>query len=116
MKLPVIRKAARQPSVSVIAGTMRGVTIAPTLVPALKMPVANARSLLREPLGDGFQSGRKVARFPEPDGEARDHEARQRARPCVRHVRYRPDTTASAYPNRAPILSISLPKTTYPSA
>src|SRR2546426_2682643 len=43
---PVTTNAQRQPHVSVIQGTMSGVRIAPVLVPALKMPVARARSSL----------------------------------------------------------------------
>src|SRR5438874_12866835 len=43
---PVRRKAQCQPQRRVIQGTTRGATMAPTLVPALKMPVARARSRL----------------------------------------------------------------------
>ncbi len=38
------RNAACQPQTPRISGNRAGVTIAPTLVPALKMPVATARS------------------------------------------------------------------------
>ena len=38
--------AQRQPRWPTIQGTLSGVTIAPTFVPALKMPVASARSFL----------------------------------------------------------------------
>ncbi len=38
--------ASRHPQVSAIHGTVSGVTIAPTLLPALKIPVAKARSFL----------------------------------------------------------------------
>src|SRR5580704_17421239 len=41
---PVSRNAQRQPRWTAIHGTMSGVTMAPTLVPALKTPVASARS------------------------------------------------------------------------
>ncbi|MNC54713.1 hypothetical protein D3C75_1042080 [compost metagenome] len=37
-------KAACQPQTVRISGSRAGVTMAPTLVPALKMPVASARS------------------------------------------------------------------------
>ena len=37
-------KAQRQPRVRAIAGTIAGAMMAPTLVPALKIAVANARS------------------------------------------------------------------------
>src|SRR5687767_14109409 len=43
---PVAMNAHSQPQVSVIHGTTIGVTSAPTLVPALKIPVAVARSRL----------------------------------------------------------------------
>ena len=39
-------KAQRQPSVTAMIGTTSGVRIAPTLDPALKMPMARARSFL----------------------------------------------------------------------
>src|SRR5215212_11194716 len=41
---PVQMKAKRQPNVVAIHGTTSGVTTAPTFVPALKIPVASARS------------------------------------------------------------------------
>ena len=41
---PVRMKAHRQPSVTAMTGTTSGVRIAPTLDPALKMPMASARS------------------------------------------------------------------------
>src|SRR6516164_7180935 len=43
---PVLTKAQRQPQWIVIQGTTSGVIMAPTLVPALKIPVARARSFL----------------------------------------------------------------------
>src|SRR5580658_1095269 len=43
---PNRKKAARQPQCTAIQGTIRGVAMAPRLLPALKMPVASARSLL----------------------------------------------------------------------
>src|SRR6266478_902741 len=42
---PVNKNAQRQPRDLAIHGMNRGVIIAPTLVPALKIPVASARSL-----------------------------------------------------------------------
>src|SRR5260370_32860210 len=45
-RAPVSRNAQRQPRCMAIHGTVSGVTIAPTLVPALKIPVASARSFL----------------------------------------------------------------------
>src|SRR5258708_31315402 len=43
---PVKRKVERQPQSEAIQGARSGVTMAPMLVPALKMPVAKARSFL----------------------------------------------------------------------
>src|ERR1700740_2056110 len=43
---PVSRKADRQPQCRAIHGTTSGVTMAPAFVPALKIPVASARSFL----------------------------------------------------------------------
>ena len=43
---PVAMKAMRQPNMAAIHGTASGVMIAPTLEPALKMPMASARSRL----------------------------------------------------------------------
>ena len=60
-------------------GTISGATMAPTLEPELKMPVANARSRAREPLGDGLDRGREIAGFAEAEREARDREARDAA-------------------------------------
>ena len=62
--------AQYQPQCSVINGTTSGVTSAPMFVPELKMPVANARSLLREPFGHGLDRGREVARLAEAEREA----------------------------------------------
>ena len=44
--MPVKIKASYQPQVSTIIGTSSGVMRAPTFVPALKIPVARARSFL----------------------------------------------------------------------
>src|ERR1700693_1290344 len=43
-RAPVSRNAQRHPRCTAIHGTMSGVTIAPLLFPALKIPVARARS------------------------------------------------------------------------
>src|ERR1700686_4290412 len=43
-RAPVIKNAQRHPRCTAIHGTMSGVTIAPMFVPALKIPVARARS------------------------------------------------------------------------
>jgi hypothetical protein len=43
---PVITNAQRHPQWTVIHGTTSGVSMAPTLVPAFKIPMASARSFL----------------------------------------------------------------------
>ena len=83
--------AACQPQCSAIHGTMIGVTIAPTFEPALKIPVANARSRAREPLGDRLDRRRKISRLAEAEREARRAESSRGARERVRHRRDAPD-------------------------
>src|SRR4029453_10821881 len=63
---PVMIKAARQPQVSTIHGTTSGVTIAPTFVPALKIPVANARSRAGNHSATVLMDAGKFADSPSP--------------------------------------------------
>src|SRR6266513_2685209 len=83
---PVAMKAHCQPHLSAIQGTRRGVSIAPVFVPALKMPVASARSLLGNHSATALMAPGKFAdpveqppRREEPDGvgqgEPRHHVA-----------------------------------------
>src|SRR5437868_15034397 len=63
---PVMTNAQRQPQVSAIIGTMSGVRIAPVLVPALKMPVARARSSLGNHSPTLLMAPGKFADSPRP--------------------------------------------------
>ena len=59
-------KAACQPYLSVIQGTMSGVRIAPTLLPALNMPVASARSCCGNHSAVALIDAGKFADSPRP--------------------------------------------------
>ena len=59
-------KAQRQPHVSAIQGTSRGATIAPVLVPALKIPVARARSSFGNHSAMALIAPGKLADSPSP--------------------------------------------------
>ena len=63
---PVTTKAACQPQVRASQGTTAGATMAPTLVPALKMPVANARSFLGNHSATVLMAAGKLPDSPMP--------------------------------------------------
>src|SRR6266571_5501914 len=63
---PVKTNAQRQLQVRAIQGTMRGVRIAPVFVPALKMPVARARSSLGNHSPTLLMAPGKLADSPRP--------------------------------------------------
>src|SRR2546428_13542483 len=63
---PVMMNAQRQPRCPTIQGTLSGVTIAPTFVPALKMPVANARSFFGNHSATVLIEAGKVSDLPRP--------------------------------------------------
>src|SRR2546430_9792147 len=63
---PVTTNAQRQPQFSAINGTMSGVRIAPVFVPALKMPVARARSSLGNHSPTLLMAPGKLADSPRP--------------------------------------------------
>src|SRR3954468_15173319 len=63
---PVMRKADCQPHLRGIHGTTRGATMAPTLVPALKMPVARARSRLGNHSATDFIAAGKLPASAKP--------------------------------------------------
>src|SRR5260370_38468366 len=65
---PVKRKVERQPQSEAIHGARSGVTMAPTLVPALKMPVARARSFLGNHSATLLMLAGKTPASPEPRG------------------------------------------------
>ena len=72
--------AQYQPQYSVIHGTTSGVTSAPMLVPGVEDAGGERPLLLREPLGDDLDRGRKVARLAEPEREPREDESGHRGR------------------------------------
>src|ERR1700674_1684311 len=66
---PVSRKAERQPQCEAIHGATSGVTIAPTLVPALKMPVASERSFLGNHSATHLMLAGKTPASPNPSAK-----------------------------------------------
>src|SRR5213082_3351159 len=65
-RLPVATKAQRHPNVNAIQGTTSGVTIAPVFVPALKIPVASARSFFGNHSATALIAPGKLADSPSP--------------------------------------------------
>src|SRR5215831_1400271 len=63
---PVNKNAHRQPRCSAILGITSGVIIAPTLVPALKIPVASARSFFGNHSATVFKLDGKTPASPKP--------------------------------------------------
>src|SRR5713226_4327135 len=63
---PVSRKAERQPQCSAIHGTTSGVMMAPAFVPALKIPVASARSFLGNHSATHLMLAGKTPASPNP--------------------------------------------------
>src|SRR5436190_21907319 len=63
---PVAMKAARQPHLEVIQKTTGGVTIAPMLVPELKIPVASARSFFGNHSATVLIAAGKLPASPRP--------------------------------------------------
>src|SRR5258708_39488266 len=66
---PVKRKVERQPQRAAIHGAMSGVTMAPMLVPALKMPVAKARSFLGNHSATDLMLAGKTPASPKPSAK-----------------------------------------------
>src|SRR5258705_13981198 len=78
---PVKMNAQRHPHVRAIQGTSSGVTMAPVLVPALKMPVASARSSLGNHSATVLIAAGKFAPPPGPrHARAPEKAARGRAK------------------------------------
>src|SRR3954464_3697270 len=63
---PVVMNAIRQPNRSEIHLTSRGVRIAPTFVPELNIPVANARSFFGNHSATAFTDAGKLPASPMP--------------------------------------------------
>src|SRR5437870_1540021 len=68
-RAPVITNAQRHPQCRAIQGTINGVTIAPALVPALKIPVASARSFLGNHSATHLMLAGNTPASPNPSAE-----------------------------------------------
>src|SRR2546422_2373318 len=113
---PVTTNAQRHPQVSVIHGTMSGVRIAPVLVPALKMPVARARSSLGNHSPTLLIAPGKLADSPRPSSaRAAENAAVVRASAWPIAARLH-TTTAVAKPRRTPTRSSQRPAIRKPKA
>src|ERR1700719_1548167 len=66
---PVRRNAERQPQCEAMRGAISGATIAPTLVPALKIPVAKERSFLGNHSATHLMLAGKTPASPKPSAE-----------------------------------------------
>src|SRR5262245_24477152 len=113
---PVATKAHCQPYATVSHGTVRGATTAPTFVPELKMPVANARSFL------GNHSATVLMEAGKPPASPNPRAKRAALKPMTERASEWPiaaklqTMTASDSPFRAPSRSMSLPDTNNPMA
>ncbi len=113
---PVTTNAQRQPQFSAIHGTMSGVRIAPVLVPALKMPVARARSSLGNHSPTLLMAPGKLADSPRPrSARAAENAAVVRASAWPIAARLH-TTTAVAKPRRTPTRSSQRPAIRKPNA
>src|SRR3989475_8783032 len=113
---PVTTNAQRQPQFSAIHGTMSGVRIAPVLVPALKMPVARARSSLGNHSPTLLIAPGKLADSPRPSSaRAAENAAVVRAIAWPIAARLH-TTTAVAKPRRTPTRSSQRPAIRKPKA
>jgi hypothetical protein len=113
---PVTTNAQRQPQFSAIHGTMSGVRIAPVFVPALKMPVARARSSLGNHSPTLLMAPGKLADSPRPSSARAAMKAavvRASAWPIAATLH---TTTAVAKPRRTPTRSSQSPATRKPIA
>src|SRR5271157_625599 len=113
---PVHRNAHLHPNWIVIHGTVKGVTSAPTFVPALNIPVASARSFFGNHSATLFTEARKLPPSPNPSvARAIANPVTDRAAAwaiaAMLHT-----ITASEYPRREPSRSISRPTTSDPAA
>src|SRR5437867_12234837 len=113
---PVTTNAQRQPQFSAINGTMSGVRIAPVFVPALKMPVARARSSLGNHSPTLLIAPGKLADSPRPSSaRAAENAAVVRAKAWPIAARLH-TTTAVAKPRRTPTRSSHRPAKRKPNA
>src|SRR5205823_4130512 len=112
---PVAMNDACQPQRSVIHGTRIGANSAPTLLPALKTPTANARSRFGNHSATVFTAPGKFADSPSPSSaRAAPNAPAVRAKACdiaaTLHT-----TIAPAKPVREPSRSMARPMKTMPT-
>src|SRR5260221_13444761 len=99
---PVKRKVERQPQSEAIHGARSGVTMAPTLVPALKMPVAKARSFLGNHSATLLMLAGKTPASPKPSAKRAAAKLRKEAAAaCAMEARL-PKVNATAQTPRGP--------------
>ena len=102
---PVAMNAHSHPQVSAIHGTVIGASTAPTLLPALKIPTASARSPFGNHSDTVLIGRRKIPRLAETEESARQRERSRR--PCrrVAHRRRAPrdDGEPESSPGADPI-------------
>ena len=84
-KAPVRMKAHCQPKLRAIQGTTAGAMIAPTLVPALKRPVAKARSFFGNHSATDLIAAGKLAASPRPSAKRAAPKPKRRPRQRVGH-------------------------------
>src|SRR5208337_4384869 len=106
---PTTTKEGRHPQYITMMGTMIGAVIAPTLLPALKMPVARARSLA------GNHSDTALMEAGKLPPSARPRQAPATLKPstvlmsaCMQADKLH-EATATGRPSLMPILSIKRP-------
>src|ERR1700694_2575743 len=115
-RAPVRRKAERQPQCEAIHGATSGVTMAPTLVPALKIPVASERSFLGNHSATHLMLAGKTPASPNPSANrAAAKLANEPAAACAIDAKLQ-NAIATAYPARVPNRSINRPTSTIPAA
>src|SRR4029079_8566434 len=113
---PVVMNAARQPHVSVIHGTMIGVMIAPTFDPALKIPVASARSLEGNHSATVLIDAGKLPDSPNPRAKRAALKPAVVLASAVDIADTLQITTEAANPRRVPMRSITRPAISNPNA
>src|ERR1700740_2820217 len=115
-RAPVIRNAHRHPRCPAIHGTKSGVTIAPTLVPALNNPVASALSFLGNHSATHLMLAGNTPASPNPNiARAIANAKKELAAACAIDARLQ-KTIDTAYPMRVPKRSVSRPTQSIPNA
>src|SRR5467141_191790 len=99
---PVKRKVERQPQSEAIHGARSGVTMAPTLVPALKMPVASARSFLGNHSATLLMLAGKTPASPNPSAARATAKVKKEFAVAWAIEARLQKTIATAYPIRVP--------------